>query len=485
MSSSRSCRAWIRPPRQHSTWKFRRLLRRSLRGEKLEDRLPLASDWSNVLQPLNSSGDDAQVVSPIDALLIINELNSPTIRPASTSLLPPAGTNGLAPPPFIDVNCDNNVTPLDALLIINAINTQVLAPSWRLVQNGPADPTSGVTNDACRPRIKEGSSLVTSLVSDVTIPSGSHALSFEYQTLQFDTSSTGRALDAFEAALVDEQGRSLVGTLGSGQDSFFNISEGLAAASTANVTLSANKVALSLAEVLPGTKAKLVLRLVNNDGDTTTAVTISSIRFEPVQATSAAAPPSNTSSASPAQAGTTSSASGSLLGGSSIPTSGQLPANVLPGSDAIPGRPANRPTSNGASHASSGPTPSGPNTENGPTAPSDPFTPSATIDNRGTEFWIGFPDNLFEGNNRPQKVLYISGEVATTGIVNIPGLIDPSTSLPFHREFVVNPGQVTVVELPRAPTSTTTRITIPTSMSKLSWLRPYKTKASMSLPKTR
>lgn len=450
MSSSRSRRAWIRPPSILSTNEVRRLLRRSIHCEKLEDRCLLVSDWSNVLQPLNTSGDDAQVVSPIDALLIINELNVPTIRPASTSVLPPAGTNGVAPPPFVDVNCDNNVTPLDALLIINAINTQVLAPSWRFVHSGPTDATSGVTNDACSPRIKEGSSLVTSLVSDVVIPSGSNALIFEYSTLQFDTASTGRALDAFEAALVDESGRSLVSTLGSGKDSFFNISEGLAAATTANVTLSNNKVALSLVDVLPGIKAKLVLRLVNNDGDTTTAVTIPSIRFEQVQTTSTPNQPTNSNALYPAQPGTSGHQASHLSGASSIPDSSQLAANVLPGLDAIPGRPANGQAQSNTNLKPSGPTQDSSKVQNGPTAPRDPLSPSAVIDNRGTEFWIGFPDNLFEGNNRPQKVLYISGDLATTGVVDIPGLIDPGTSLPFHVEFVVNPGEVTVVELPSA-----------------------------------
>ncbi len=45
-------------------------------------------------------------------------------------------------------------------------------------------------------------------------------------------------------------------------------------------------------------------------------------------------------------------------------------------------------------------------------------------------------------------MLYISGDLATTGVVEVPGLIDPRTSLPFRQEFVVNPGEVTVVELP-------------------------------------
>ncbi len=58
------------------------------------------------------------------------------------------------------------------------------------------------------------------------------------------------------------------------------------------------------------------------------------------------------------------------------------------------------------------------------------------------------PITCSKATTGPQKVLYISGDVATTGVVQIPGLINPSTSLPFRQEFVVNPGEVTVVELP-------------------------------------
>ncbi len=442
MSPRHSRRAWIRPPSKLRTI-LRRRRRRLIHLEKLEARQMLVSDWNNVLQPLNSSGDNTQIVSPIDALLIINELNLPTIRQGPGSALPPAGTAGLTPPPFVDVNCDNNVTPLDALLIINAINSQVLDPSWRFVQDGPDDPTNRVTNDACSPRIREGSSLVTSLVSEIVIPTGFNALSFEYRSLQFDRSSTGQALDSFEAALLDENGRSLVSTLTGGKDSYFNIAEGLAEATTDHVTLSNNKVSLSLAGVLPGTKAKLVLRLVNNDGDTTTAVTIPSIKFEQIATINSRAGASNGQ-------GRPGTQNNSISGVSILPGSSSLPADTLPGSGAIPGRPAGgssggnssgSSTTAGASQGqSSGVQPMGPSAPRGPAGP--------TIDNRGTEFWIGFPDNLFEGNNRPQKVLYISGDVATTGVVQIPGLINPSTSLPFRQEFVVNPGEVTVVELP-------------------------------------
>ena len=52
-------------------------------------------------------------VSPIDALLVINDLNAIGARPLVD---PPTG------PPFIDVNGDGFLSPLDALLVINYLN---------------------------------------------------------------------------------------------------------------------------------------------------------------------------------------------------------------------------------------------------------------------------------------------------------------------------------------------------------------------------
>jgi len=59
--------------------------------------------------------DDDGSVTALDALLVINYLNSFGIGPADTP--PPAGS-----PNFVDVNGDRFITPLDALIIINFLN---------------------------------------------------------------------------------------------------------------------------------------------------------------------------------------------------------------------------------------------------------------------------------------------------------------------------------------------------------------------------
>jgi hypothetical protein len=67
--------------------------------------------------------DGDNVLAPIDALLIINDLN----RHGSRWLAEPAGSG--APPPFVDVSGDGYISPLDALLVINELNIQASRPS--------------------------------------------------------------------------------------------------------------------------------------------------------------------------------------------------------------------------------------------------------------------------------------------------------------------------------------------------------------------
>ncbi len=87
----------------------------------LEDRRLLASDWQNAIDPLNVSGDIEGFISPLDALLIINELNQPQIGDPGTGRLPPADQIDEAPPPFLDVDGDGYVSPIDAIRVINGL----------------------------------------------------------------------------------------------------------------------------------------------------------------------------------------------------------------------------------------------------------------------------------------------------------------------------------------------------------------------------
>ena len=73
----------------------------------------MASDWQNA--PLNRDVDNSSLVTPVDVLLLINNLNSNGSRE-----LPPRSQH--AGEPYYDVDGDHFLTPLDALVVINAIN---------------------------------------------------------------------------------------------------------------------------------------------------------------------------------------------------------------------------------------------------------------------------------------------------------------------------------------------------------------------------
>ncbi len=73
----------------------------------------MASDWQNA--SLKRDVDNSSLVTPLDVLLLINNLNTDGSRE-----LPSRSQH--TGDPFYDVNGDNFVTPLDALIVINAIN---------------------------------------------------------------------------------------------------------------------------------------------------------------------------------------------------------------------------------------------------------------------------------------------------------------------------------------------------------------------------
>jgi hypothetical protein len=72
--------------------------------------------WHNVLSRYDVNGDNNIV--PLDALLVINDLNTLGARTL------PEPTLELQPPPYLDVNGDGSVSPIDALQVITELNAQ-------------------------------------------------------------------------------------------------------------------------------------------------------------------------------------------------------------------------------------------------------------------------------------------------------------------------------------------------------------------------
>lgn len=90
------------------------------RVEQLESRLLLAaSPWQNSFLPADVDADGA--IAPIDALLVVNELNAN----GSRQLAQAAGESpASAITKFVDVNGDQFISPVDALQVINALNAE-------------------------------------------------------------------------------------------------------------------------------------------------------------------------------------------------------------------------------------------------------------------------------------------------------------------------------------------------------------------------
>ena len=100
---------------RHSSRDFRRrILARSLRVEQLESRMLMNVDWRNPVDSLDVNND--LVISPLDVLVVINDLNTRGAR-----ALPPTRN---PTEPFLDATGNQSVDPLDVLTIINYLNVQ-------------------------------------------------------------------------------------------------------------------------------------------------------------------------------------------------------------------------------------------------------------------------------------------------------------------------------------------------------------------------
>ena len=128
--------------------------------------------------------------------------------------------------------------------------------------------------------LEENSDFVVTGEEVFVIPQTPTVLQFTYTDF-FDTSDTFDINDAFEAALLDAAGNSLIHTFSTEKDTFFNLTEGLATTQAAGVTVEGQTVTVDLSDIPAGTEARLVLRLVNNDDDTQSAVRIQNIELLP------------------------------------------------------------------------------------------------------------------------------------------------------------------------------------------------------------
>ena len=152
--------------------------------------------------------------------------------------------------------------------------------AWRVAQSGGSpEQAGGVTAQNCTATINEGDSFQVTMETSFVIPDSPSELRFSYEQLDFDLSRQDSIRDAFEVALLDRLGNSLVRPFVDGRDAFFNIGEQAAAAFSPQAVQALDSVTLDISNLLPGEFAKLVFRLTNNDQDTGTSLRITDVRL--------------------------------------------------------------------------------------------------------------------------------------------------------------------------------------------------------------
>lgn len=256
------------------------------RFEQLEVRHMLAAAvWTNVLQPLDVSNNDG-AVSPLDALLVINELNL-SVYTGRNKPLPLEIPDSLHPA-FIDVTCDGFVSPIDALLVVNRLNNRsgaplsspsVGQPTWQFQTSENTSTAGKYLFNTCSPQLVEGSSYASQLSTHVTLPDSTTAIQVKFDTPVFDRSSQQSIRDAFEILVLDDAGQSLVLPYSPGRDAAFNWSEGLSPTGGPAAQYASGVATINLSGIAAGTSVHVVARLDNNDVDNNSSVIIRSINF--------------------------------------------------------------------------------------------------------------------------------------------------------------------------------------------------------------
>ena len=123
--------------------------------------------------------------------------------------------------------------------------------------------------------IREGDSFLVTLEREIVIPEKPLSVSFEFSE-NFDLTDRVFINDAFEVALLDAEGRPVVPTFRPQRDAYFNLTEEeLAAYDESVITFENTTLSVDISQLEPGSSVRLVLRLVNDDSDTGSTVTIS------------------------------------------------------------------------------------------------------------------------------------------------------------------------------------------------------------------
>jgi hypothetical protein len=243
---------------------------------------------NSVLGPIAFAIDDEE--TPADQLIVTAASTNTSLLPLSNIQLGGSGSNrtitlqpvdGQTGTVTVIVTVTDPIGNSSFKEFILTVAEGTLFPSdlggWTIAERGGSSGSRGtVSISNGQAVLVEGDSFLTTLSRSFTIPHNPSNLLFQYASLGFDSSSVGFIRDAFEVALLDSAGNPLTATIAPGRDAFFNISESTSVQQANGVTLNSQMVSVDISSVPVGTVATLVFRLVNNDADTTSTVTLAS-----------------------------------------------------------------------------------------------------------------------------------------------------------------------------------------------------------------
>lgn len=182
-------------------------------GDQNADSSTGAQSFANWATAISSCADDQSNARPIRAA---NTLSLCFARLQSERLGPVPTANAAGSP--------HSHRPLEPPggTLRNGIDTS--AP-----QTFAINLTDGGQIDGSPFTLREGSAFNTDVNRSFTVPAAASILQIFFEAPNFDTQSQGNVRDAFEAALVDANGQTLVHAVSNSRDAFFNQTEGLLA----------------------------------------------------------------------------------------------------------------------------------------------------------------------------------------------------------------------------------------------------------------
>ena len=136
------------------------------------------SSWQNGANPLDTSGDG--LLTAVDALLIINDINAHGSRELPDPPVPPP------PPPYFDVNGDGFISPLDALLVINYLNLNPNPKTLPVPDNVHFSVVVKNLQDRVISEIAQGETFLVEVTVENLSPTG-RAVFAAYLDLKFDS----------------------------------------------------------------------------------------------------------------------------------------------------------------------------------------------------------------------------------------------------------------------------------------------------------